>query len=198
MDFGLITQTYDQAIFYDRALNKYKGEEGEVFCDMCDKCPIEQSYSSENIDVCIKCYERVVNNINIWLHHLKYGDKELDNILKQCIEKGCDLQLNENKITVFAHNNENKHLVTEYKRQCKKQKNTKVKVKEEKDNQVDMWFRPKYDQSIDNPLTMGENTRLTQNKEDDMKDDGNDAELADFKDHMNTRRATFVPDDSYA
>lgn len=213
MDFDSITQTYEQAIFYNRALNKYKGMSGDVYCDMCNRCPIQQSYATQDNDVCVKCYKRIADNVKIWIYHINNGRKELDDILKLCIEKGCILNLVNKEINVLSDNADNQHLANEYK-SLKKKLPIKQQMpqncmgdpkicpcpncKTVKDNDVDMWYRPRYDKGIDNPLAMGENTRLHQDKEDDMKDDGHDEELADYKDHMDTRRTRFVPDDTFA
>lgn len=194
MDFDSITQIHENAQYYNNALSKYKGENGDVYCDMCGRCPIQKSYANKENDVCVKCYKRIMSNIDIWILHIKHGRKELDNILKLCIEKGCILSNTNNKISIFTDDASNQHLVNEYNNLHKQ---ITVQMPQKKDNDVDVWYRPKYTKSYDNPLAMGENTRVHK-QDDDMKDDGQDEELADFKDHMDTRRARFVPDDSYA
>lgn len=209
MQFETLVDVYNDAIYYQNANNRYKGEFGQVFCDVCNKCPITRCYSSSNIDMCVKCYNKISRNMNVWKMHLKKGKKELDDVIMLCIEQQCDitnlddkgfLLLGEHQCTsdpnmtiiscdhceaIFNYNKAITDLAS---------KNDKKKV--QTDNYVDAWYRPQYNESSINPPSLGENTRLTMEKDDDMEDVEDD-EMADFKEHANTRRARFIPDDSY-
>lgn len=208
MQFDTLVDACNDAVFYENALLKYDGENGKVFCDICNKCPISRSYSTDSNDICVKCYNKLVRNMNFWKTHLRKGKPELDQVIMTCIEQQCDMTAmdNENKLQLFDSNHnctQNKKVSLITCKYCEAVYNYNIKVDSIKtqpskkiiqpDNFVDAWYRPQYNDKIP---AISENTRMIVEKNDDMNDE-DDEEMVDYKEHANTRRVKFIPDDSY-
>ena len=221
MLFDTLVDVCNDAVFYQNALAKYKGETGQIFCDICNKCPISRSYGTNDNDLCVKCYNRLVRNMNFWKTHLRKGKKELDEVIMECIEQQCDMTtMDVNGMLKLFDSNHNctqnpkmSRLTCKY---CLAVNNYNAKMESTKDikahnctmssgycsvcskgkKQPDN-YRPRYTESHDTMPSLGESTRMAVDKDDDMKDEDEDEEMADYKEHANTRRARFVPDDSY-
>lgn len=210
MQFETLVDVCNDATYYQNARDKYKGESGQVFCDVCSKCPISRCYSTNDVDTCVKCYNKMSRNMNIWKIHLKKGKKELDDAIITCIEQQCDITNLDDKgfLSPSEHNctqDLDKSVLTckhclatyEYNQAVRELATKNSKSKKQPDNYVDAWYRPQYTENSIHPPSLGENTRLATEKDDDMENEDEDEEMADYKEHANTRRARFVPDDSY-